>query len=305
MSKKQAPAGISWGKASDELKAKVKFVLQSAQNNRYSVSRIYAAYNAIFELQEAPQTCSTCLTSRVKKLREWWKNNAKEDTTNDATPVVIDGVKTTGEKHVPAEGETTEATDYAGVYAKYKFAVGDGLGNAETDSAGELATLGTAMETGAGAYGMSANEFALLEARYGELKGEADEVALNATVSGKLADLGVAEDSSDEDRLEAYKMLADDETLNTTNEQAFYVSQIEVLNRTISEAAKQGDAPADGVQVIDMGEGVLGMHYTPSADDAAKGTILNADGSKVKAGTYTAADGTVIAVAVGGKASIK
>src|SRR5690349_3508397 len=102
MSKKQAPTGIDWGKASEELKAKVKFVLQSAQNNRYSVSRIYAAHNAVFELTEAPQTCSTCLTSRVAKLRKWW---------GEQSPKATESVPTTGDFHTPPPAEDGEGTE--------------------------------------------------------------------------------------------------------------------------------------------------------------------------------------------------
>lgn len=278
MSKKQAPAGISWGKASDELKAKVKFVLQQAQNNRYSVSRIYAAHNAIFELQEAPQTCSTCLTSRVKKLREWWGANAKEDTTG-----------------VPTTGEMQEATSYEGVVEKHK--INFEAGNTTDETAVLETLLGEDSPLGA-------NEKEPVRQRIGTIQTDAHEADLNERVSAKLGELGVAEGASDEDQLEAYQLLAGAED-NPEDERTHCGAQVEVLKRKIAEAGKGGDAPAEGVKRYDMGEGVLGMDYTPSADDAAKGTILNADGSKVKAGTYTAADGTTIAVSVGGKATIK
>jgi hypothetical protein len=64
-------------------------------------------------------------------------------------------------------------------------------------------------------------------------------------------------------------------------------------------------APAQGVTRYPMGEGVLPFDFTPSAEDANKGTVVNADGSKIKAGTYVTASGHEIAVQPGGKASIK
>lgn len=126
MSKNKKPAGIAWGEASDELKAKVKLVLQMAQNNRYSVSRIYAAHNAVFGLKETPETCSTCLTSREKSLRKWWAENAVEEAQDAHQPINTDSVnhdenakpadavkvKTTGEKHTPP-ADSADAQDQA------------------------------------------------------------------------------------------------------------------------------------------------------------------------------------------------
>lgn len=344
MSKQKA--GIAWGKATKELKDKIKFVLQQAQNNRYSVSRIYAAYNTVFELQEAPQTCATCLTSRVAALRKWWGENTPKDS-------------------VATTGEAQEATSYEGVVSKYKLPIGDQLGQTE-DEGSILQPIVTA---GQEASGMGLNEFALLEQRYGELVGAAANTELLTTVDRKLGELGITSESSDADTLAGYEVLAASEGISE-NEQAFYNAQIEILKRsaveggdaiaftpetegaqfgiatkggqllpagnyhhegqqyavngdegrytvitgepagdeakTAAEAASTEDTAAgSGVRSIDMGEGLLGMDFTPSAENATKGTILNADGSKVKIGTYTAADGTIIAVSAGGKASIK
>lgn len=297
MSKTKTPTGLAWGKATKELQDKVKFVLQQAKSNRYSVSRIYAAYNGVFELQEAPQTCSTCLTSRVKRLLEWWGGNAPKEGVQKVT------------------GVAQEADTYESVVAKYKLPIGDALGEAGT-AEGEGHVLQAMIEAGQEASGMGINEFALIEGRYSQLVGAATDTALTLVINGKLEALGITKDSSDADTLEAYEALASD-TGNAPNEQAFYNAQIEILKREIDAANSE---PASRLKpedisdltaapthhIIDMGEGVLGMHFTPSAEDPAKGTITNADGSKVKAGTYTAADGTVIAVQpVGGKATIK
>lgn len=62
--------------------------------------------------------------------------------------------------------------------------------------------------------------------------------------------------------------------------------------------------PAEGVTRYPMGK-ELPLDFTPSKDNALKGTIKNADGSGVKPGTYTTASGQTIAVQVGGKATIK
>lgn len=63
-------------------------------------------------------------------------------------------------------------------------------------------------------------------------------------------------------------------------------------------------APAEGVTRTPMGEG-LPFDFTPSREDPNKGTVILADGTAVKPGTYKTARGLDIAVQVGGRATIK
>lgn len=65
------------------------------------------------------------------------------------------------------------------------------------------------------------------------------------------------------------------------------------------------DEPAPGVVRHPMGEDAVPVDFTPSEEDGSKGTVAYADGSKVKAGTYTTAAGLTLAVQPGGKATIK
>lgn len=284
---------IAWGKASDELKAKVKFVLQQAQHsNKYSVSRIYAAHNAVFNLKEEPQTCSTCLTSRVAALRKWWSENEPK----------TDKVATTG--------EAQEATSYDGVVSKYKI---------NFDGGSELDTLGTFLTAGAatdkvGKGGISENELELLRQRHNELTAAHHETDLQTRINGKLAELGVDGDSTDAEVFEAYEVLAASPD-TAEDERTQLNAALEVYHRQAADNLKTIDDnapnPADidasklGYKILNMGAEVMGMHFTPNDGDTAKGTVLNADGSKVKAGTYKTADGRTVSVQVGGKASIK
>lgn len=71
MSKKKT--GISYDKATPDLVSRVKEVVAEGARRRYSVSKVYAAYNAVFELRETPQSCSSCLVNRVSLLVEWLK----------------------------------------------------------------------------------------------------------------------------------------------------------------------------------------------------------------------------------------
>ncbi len=59
---------------SAELVEKVRVVVKERQGNTFSVSRIYEAYNAVFDLKEKPETCATCLANRARKLAEWLKD---------------------------------------------------------------------------------------------------------------------------------------------------------------------------------------------------------------------------------------
>jgi len=59
-----------------------------------------------------------------------------------------------------------------------------------------------------------------------------------------------------------------------------------------------------GVTRYPMPEG-MPIDFTPDEDSDVKGTVKYADGSKVKAGTYTTVNGLQIAVQPGGKANIK
>lgn len=306
MSKNKKPAGITWGEASDELKAKVKLVLQMAQNNRYSVSRIYAAHNAIFGLKETPETCSTCLTSREKSLRKWWAENAVEEAQDAHQPINTDSVnhdenakpadaakvKTTGEKQTPAADDQDQADGAAleAFYAGHEAKLAE-LG-VTADSSDE--DLLEALEVLAGTEGNTEEDQQHYDAQVAIVRERieaanvvefvpASEGALygNGYKGGQPLPEGVYEHEGKRYQvsgdLGGYTELAEDET------------------------GHDPKAP----QTHFFGEGEMSMTFTPNADDVTKGVVAWSDGSKVKAGTYTSATGVNIAVQVGSKASIK
>lgn len=47
------------------------------RTHQYSMSRLYALWNFIFERNETPQTCSSCLIRKSHDLREWMKKEEK------------------------------------------------------------------------------------------------------------------------------------------------------------------------------------------------------------------------------------
>lgn len=196
MSKK----GIARKGADKKTVAVVEDVLAMAAKNRYSVSKIFAAHNAVFELKEQAQSCASCLTTRVSALRKWYGEAAPVDNPEAYRNAVL--------------GQTS-ATQTTG---KVNVAHNPKTGNALVNEA------------------------------------------------------AAAQDV-----------------------------ELDYLDPTHPNHV----APAKGVTRYPMGEGLIPFDFTPSKDDALKGTVKGADGSNVKAGTYTAADGTTIAVSVGNKATIK
>lgn len=55
-----------------ELKQQVETLLHEVDTtHRYSMSRIYEAYNTVFATDEKPQSCASCLIRKVKELRKW------------------------------------------------------------------------------------------------------------------------------------------------------------------------------------------------------------------------------------------
>ncbi|GAB6012721.1 hypothetical protein [Viscerimonas tarda] len=55
-----------------EIKQQVEnLITEIDSTHRYSMSRIYALYNQVFETDETPQACASCLIRKVNKLRTW------------------------------------------------------------------------------------------------------------------------------------------------------------------------------------------------------------------------------------------
>lgn len=56
------------------------------KTHRYSMSRIYGAYNAVFGTKEQPQSCSSCLIRKVRELKEWLTKIEMESATKKRKP---------------------------------------------------------------------------------------------------------------------------------------------------------------------------------------------------------------------------
>lgn len=57
----------------------VKEILDEvAGTHRYSMSKIYGAYNKVFGKNETPQSCASCLIRKVKELKAWLEEAAEK-----------------------------------------------------------------------------------------------------------------------------------------------------------------------------------------------------------------------------------
>lgn len=61
-----------------EMVERVKDVIADSVKHKYSVSKVYGVANAVFERNEKPQTCGSCLQRLVRDLKRWLAEYEKE-----------------------------------------------------------------------------------------------------------------------------------------------------------------------------------------------------------------------------------
>lgn len=55
-----------------DIKQRVEDLIKEVDStHRYSMSRIFGSFNEVFNTNETPQTCASCLIRKVNDLREW------------------------------------------------------------------------------------------------------------------------------------------------------------------------------------------------------------------------------------------
>lgn len=70
---------------STELRKEVESLIAEVdKTHRYSMSRIYASYNQVFDKEETPQSCASCLIRKVEELRDWLEDEKAKDQTDSA-----------------------------------------------------------------------------------------------------------------------------------------------------------------------------------------------------------------------------
>ncbi|MBD8388277.1 hypothetical protein [Dysgonomonas sp. BGC7] len=63
-----------------ELKSEVEQLLAEVdKTHRYSMSKIYDVANRVFDKNETPQSCASCLIRKVRELRKWLEDQNEEN----------------------------------------------------------------------------------------------------------------------------------------------------------------------------------------------------------------------------------
>lgn len=91
----------------------VREIVARHKKHTYSVSKIYAAHNAAFGLNENPQTCASCLRVRAEALEVWlgeYEAHANKGGGKDEAPVTPDP-GTTDDTVDAAPVETTKGLE--------------------------------------------------------------------------------------------------------------------------------------------------------------------------------------------------
>lgn len=287
--------GIARKGADKKTVALVEDVLAMAAKNRYSVSKIFAAHNAVFELKEQAQSCASCLTIRVSALRKWYGEPQQIDNPEAFRNAVL--------------GDTTPAQTAGLTDEQVKTYIENAakeLGLSEDSTREEFLAALTQLEQGQ----HPAEVTTRLKEAIESLQAQDAVAGPAAWTEARTATMGINEGSTDAERLTALQSIGVDEFPSEDHAQ-FVANEITEYEARIAgpdyldPTHPNHVAPAKGVTRYPMGEGLIPLDFTPSKDDALKGTIRGADGSNVKADTYTTADGTTIAVSVGNKATIK
>ena len=81
------------------LKQEVEILLAEIdRTHRYSMSKIYNLTNSIFNNNEIPQSCASCLIRKVRELRNWLASQSPEHTEKDIVRDIVKQKKTRKKK---------------------------------------------------------------------------------------------------------------------------------------------------------------------------------------------------------------
>lgn len=219
--------------------AQVEAVLADKKKNRYSTSGIYAAHNAVFNKNEAPQSCASCLKKRAEALEKWY--NALE-----LTAVVNVGENPKGARPAP--------------YIE-TFMIIDGERFTVVDDETEQPTT------------------------------------VNFTPASEGANHGIATDVKGKPA-PAYLYEQEGKAYLVTGEEGAYEDVTEKL-KTLYDEAQDFDL----MDVTNKKGEAFKIKFVTVEGDT--GTVTQADGKALNAGTYTTKDGDTLAVQPGGKATLK
>jgi len=290
---------------------KVCGVIENSYAHVYSVSRVFEAYNLAMQENDKPQTCSSCLRNRVRDLIKWYDAYEKsqgaepKSACTDVSPQVVIYPVKDGFSDIAFTLKGTEECDlYEG---KVAFADGNAVSPGKYITVlGEMVI--EVVEGGAATIGW----------QYDDASKEGYISQVDGTVRYPMQDSVPIDFTPNEGTLvEGTALYANGLTvplgLYTTTEGLTIAVEGDGTATIAEDIAPQYTAPgapnfvapAIGVVRHPMADGAMPIDFTRGEEDAYKGTVLRADGSKVKAGTYVTAVGGTIAVQPGGKATYK
>lgn len=249
-----------------ELLEKIERVRADKKANRYSTSLIYEVHNYIMKRNERPQRCATCLASRAKAIEKWALVNAHKLEKDYKEP-------------------TTEIVDGAEFHKV--GSEGLDLTNPHLTKEERDAMLGYAPLDPDGYEYLDVvdAEGLQLTVQYDPV----NQVAYNS-VTGELMDAG-------EFTLEDARLMS----VGIDGAVVFLD-----IDPTGTDAPAEGDSPLE-----ETPEGSTEVQGEPiELEDGVTvylldGVAQDAEGKKLRAGSYVMANGDTLAVQVGGKATIK
>lgn len=68
------------------IKEVAQLIADVEKTHRYSMSRIYSLSNRVFNKQEAPQSCASCLIRKVRELKKWLESQPSDNKEAEIIP---------------------------------------------------------------------------------------------------------------------------------------------------------------------------------------------------------------------------
>lgn len=142
----------------DAILDQVKAVLEDKAQNKYSTSKIYAAHNAVFNKNETPESCASCLRKRADALVKWYgeyatSTNGKDKKAIDELPKQLgdaahQGAPATDDELIAGVDEAQDfdlmdVTNKKGEALKIKFVTIEGDAGTATLEDGKALAAGT------------------------------------------------------------------------------------------------------------------------------------------------------------------
>lgn len=281
MSKQKEFQIEDFGHVTDPMLLRIQGVIADRKRQTLSSGAIYKAYNELFKLRDPQQTCVSCLITRSDKIIKWYEWYASQAApAPQSIQLPVQNVGTGGDNPVQATHDL------------------EGGGVMTVHSDGSVKVDG--MDAEPNCVHFLANGGSLVTSADMTLEPEA------VNYVGLLAKYRLTESLTTEGERDALMYtIAESSARFTPFELSLLNARLAELNTPVAAQVLLQKIDKDDYSKTD-GDSFIAA-FTPNADDASKGTVINTvTGKAVVAGTYATEDTTkVLTVAIGGKASYK